>query len=91
MGVDFNETFALVAKLQSLNMILGLAATYNWEIDQMYVVTTFLNPEVDGNIYMALPQGIEADIAQVSKLRKLLYGLKQAPHLYYEYMDRFLR
>jgi len=45
----------------------------------MYVVTTFLNPKVDGDIYMALLLGIETDKPQVYKLRKLLYRLKQAP------------
>jgi len=45
----------------------------------MDVVTAFLNHKVDGDVYMALPQGIEADRPQVCKLRKSLYGLKQAP------------
>jgi len=60
-GVDFDETFALVAKLQSLRMMLVLAAVHDWDFEQMDVVTPFLNSKVDGDIYMALPQGIEAD------------------------------
>jgi len=60
-GVDLDETFAAVAKLQSLRMMLALAAVHNWKIEQMDVVTTFLNPKVDDDVYMALPQGIEAD------------------------------
>ena len=79
------------AKLQSLHMILALAAVYEWEIDQMDVVTAFLNPKVDGDVYMALPLGIEADKPQVCKLRKSLYGLRQAPPLWYEHIDHFLR
>jgi len=75
-GVDFDETFAPVAKLQSLRMMPALAAVHDWEIEQMDVVTDFLNPKVDGDVYMALPQGIEADKPQVCKLRKSLYGLK---------------
>jgi len=90
-GVDFNETFAPVAKLPSLRMMLALAAVHDWEIEQMDVVTAFLNPKVDGDIYMALPQGIEADKPQVCKLRKSLYGLKQAPRLCYGHIDHFLR
>ena len=81
VGVNFDETFAPVAKLQSLRMMLALAAVHDWEIEQMDVVTAFLNPKVDGDVYMALPQGIEADKPQVCKLRKSLYGLKQAPCL----------
>jgi len=57
----------------------------------MDVVTTFLNSKVDGDINMALTQGIEADKPQVCKLRKSLYGLKQAPRLWYEHIDHFLR
>jgi len=73
-------------------MMLPLAAVHNWEIEQMDVVTTFLNPKVDGDVYMALPQGtIEADKPQVCKLRKSLYRLKQALCLWYERIDHFLR
>jgi len=58
----------------------------------MDVVTTFLNPKVDGDVYMALLQGIEVDKPQVCKLRKSLYGLKQAPCLWYEHtIDHFHR
>jgi len=91
VGVNFDKTFAAIAKLQSLRMMLALAVVHDWKFKQMDVVTTFLNPKVDGDIYMALPQGIEADKPQVCKLRKSLYGLKQAPRLWYEYIDHFLR
>ena len=90
-GIDYNETFAPVAKLQSLHMMLTLAAIHDWEIDQIDVVTTFLNPKVDGHVYMALLQGIKSGEPQVCKLRKSLYGLKQAPHFWYEHIDQFLR
>jgi len=72
-------------------MMLALSAVHNWEIEQMDVVTAFLNPKVDGDIYMALPQGIDVDKPQVYKLRMSLYGLKQAPHLWYEHIDHYLR
>jgi len=72
-------------------MMLALAAVYDWKIEQMDVATAFLNPKVDGDVYMALPQGIEMDKPQVCKLRKSLYGLKQAPHLWYEHIDHFLK
>jgi len=70
-------------------MMLALTAIYDWEIEQMDVVTTFLNPKVDGDVYMALPQGIEVDKPQVCKLRKSLYGLKQAPRLWYNILTTF--
>ena len=67
-GIDYNETFAPIAKLQSLRMMLALAAIHDWEIDQMDVVTAFLNPNVDGDVYMAVPQGIESGEPHVCKL-----------------------
>jgi len=81
--VDFDETFAPVAKLSSLRMLLALAAIHDWEIDQMDIVTAFLNPEVDGDVYMAMPDGVEAPAGGpwVCKLRKSLYRLKQVPRL----------
>jgi len=91
--VDFDEILAPVAKLSSLRMLLALAAIHDWEIDQMDVVTAFLNPEVDGDVYMAMPNGVEAPAGGpwVCKLRKSLYGLKQAPRLWYKHIDNFLR
>jgi len=41
-------------------VLLAIAAIHDWAIDQMDVVTAFLNPEVDGDVYMAMPEGIEA-------------------------------
>jgi hypothetical protein len=95
-GIDFDETFAPVAKLVSLRMLLALAAMHDWELDQMDVVTAFLNPEIDGDVYMKLPEGIHSwcsDIPpnSVCKLRKALYGLKQAPRLWYRHIDQFLQ
>jgi len=92
-GVDFDETFAPLAKLSSLQMLLALAAIQDWEIDQMDVVTAFLNPEVDGDVYMAMPDGVEAPAGGpwVCKLCRSQYGLKQAPRLWYEHNDNFLR
>jgi len=81
----------LVAKLQSLCIMLALDAVHDWKIEQMDVVTTFLNPKVDSDVYLALLQGIEVDKPQVCKLRKSLDGLKQAPYLWYKHIDHFLR
>jgi len=72
-------------------MMLALAVVHDWEFKQMDVVTAFLNPKADGDVYMALPQCIEADKPQVCKLRKSPYGLEQAPRLWYEHIDHFLR
>jgi len=55
---DYGDTYAPVAKLVSFHILIALAAHYGWELDQIDVVTSFLNPPVDGNIYMDLPEGL---------------------------------
>ena len=99
-GIDFDSTFAPVAKLISFRLLTAIAAYYNWPIEQMDVVTAFLNPPVTDELYMAIPEGVEwLDPAlaeeitlhdRVCKLRKALYGLKQAPRLWYQDIDEFL-
>jgi hypothetical protein len=56
-GVDYNETFAPVAKFTSIRCILALAALEDMEINQMDVKTAFLNGELEEEIYMEQPQG----------------------------------
>jgi len=82
---NIGDTFAPVAKLASVRMILALVALNGWEIDHMDVVTAFLNPPVNEEIYTVLPEGIDwldpgkpASIT-VCKLNKALYGLNAAP------------
>jgi len=81
----FGETFAPVAKLVTLRIVLALSTIHGWEIDHMDVVTAFLNPPVNHDIYMFLPEGIDwLDSAKpvnttLCKLNKALYGLKKVP------------
>jgi len=75
LDYDADEIYAPVAKLQSLRILLALAAIEDCEIDQMDVVTAFLNPEIDGGVYMKIPDGLPST-GQVCKLRKSLYGQK---------------
>jgi len=58
-GVDFGDTFAPVAKLTSLHLILGHAILNGWETHHMDVVTAFLNPPIDNSVFIDLPEGIE--------------------------------
>jgi len=93
---DIGETYAPVAKLVSLRMIIALAASNGWELDHMDVVTAFLNPPVKDDIYMLLPEGIEwldpskPACSTVCRLNKALYGLKEAPRLWYQHIDEFI-
>jgi hypothetical protein len=93
---DFGETYAPVARLTSLRMLIALSAQFNWQVHHMDVVTAFLNPTVDEEVFMALPEGFEwlqPGFAQnsVCRLRKALYGLKQAPRLWFKDIDAYLK
>jgi len=63
-GIDFNETYAPVSKITTLHYLLCCATLEDWEIDQLNVVTAFLNPAIDKEVYMQLPEGIEWLIAE---------------------------
>ena len=87
-GIDFDDTFAPVAKLVSFRLRIAVAAYYGWPLEQMDVITAFLNPPVTEELYMEPPEGVEwlgsvsagsSDLAltgKVCRLRKALYGLK---------------
>jgi hypothetical protein len=81
-GIDYNETFAPVAKMNSIRLVLALAASHKWEVHQMDVKSTFLHGDLKEEIYMEQPLGyIQNDSSLVCRLKKSLYGLKQAPEL----------
>jgi len=79
--VDYNETFASIAKFTSIHYILTFATLEDMEIHQMDVKTTFINGELQEEIYMEIPQGFVHQGGEhlVCKLHKSLYGLKQSP------------
>lgn len=84
-GVDYNETFAPVAKSSSLRVMIALAARFSWPLIQLDVKSAYLNGDLDEEIYMRQPPGTVAqgDEHLVCRLRKSLYGLKQAGHAWY--------
>ncbi len=77
-GVDYNETFAPVAKFTSIHCILALAALEDMEIHQMNVKSAFINGELKDEIYMEQPQGFVHQGGEhlVCKLHNSLCGLK---------------
>lgn len=77
-GIDYDEIFSSVIRYDSVKLLIQLAASRNWDIDQMDVKTAFLNAPLDKEIYMRAPKGIDWP-SPVYKLHKSLYGLKQAP------------
>ena len=86
-GIDFDETFAPVAKIESIQLLCALAAALDWEIHIIDINSAFLNSEMppDQPAYVKQPVGFEAKGKEhlVWLLLKALYGLKQAGHLWY--------
>ena len=91
-GIDDEETFAPVARYNSIRAIMALAAKLGWKLHQMDVKTTFLNGVVEEEVYVEQPLGFETHDREthVCKLKKALYGLKQAPRTWYGRIDSFL-
>jgi hypothetical protein len=89
---DFFDTYSHVARLPTIRVLLSLAASHGLLVHQMDVKTTFLNGELDEEIYMEQPVGFVANGQEgmVCKLLKSLYGLKQAPKQWHEKFDRTL-
>ena len=92
-GVDYDETYATVASLKSLRLVLTLAATEDMEIHQIDVKTAFLNGDLPQVIYMKQPKGFESPNHPnyACKLQKSLYGLKQAPLIWQQTLSAKLK
>ncbi|GJZ94027.1 zinc finger, CCHC-type containing protein [Tanacetum coccineum] len=88
-GIDFFDTYAPVARITTIRLLLALAAIHNLVIHQMDVKTAFLNGELDEEIYMKQPEGfvMPGNDNKVCKLVKSLYGLKQAPKQWHQKFD----
>ncbi|XP_056859992.1 uncharacterized protein LOC130508478 [Raphanus sativus] len=80
-GVDFDETFAPVARLESIRLLFGMACNLRIKLYQMDVKSAFLNGVLQEEVYVEQPKGFEDPHFpdHVYKLKKALYGLKQAP------------
>ena len=77
-GIDYNETFSPVEKMDSIRLALAIAASMQWEVHHMDVKCAFLNGDITEDIYMQQPKGFVYNPYLVCKLKKSLYGLKQA-------------
>lgn len=77
-GVDYDETFAPVARYTSIKTIIALASTMRWRLHQMDVKTAFLNREIEEEVYVEQPDGfiVHGKESDVCRLKKALYGLK---------------
>jgi hypothetical protein len=88
-GIDFTEVFALVARLESVRVLLAVAAHEGWEVHHMDVKSAFLNGDLQEEVYVAQPAGFVVQGAEnkVLKLKKALYGLRQAPRAWNAKLD----
>ncbi|GJW06136.1 retrovirus-related pol polyprotein from transposon TNT 1-94 [Tanacetum coccineum] len=91
-GIDFEESFAPVARLEAVRIFVAYAAHKSFPIYQMDVKTAFLNGPLKEEVYVAQPDGfVDPDHPEkVYRLRKALYGLKQAPRAWYDELSKFL-
>ncbi|POM77903.1 Uncharacterized protein PHPALM_4642, partial [Phytophthora palmivora] len=80
-GIDYLEVYSPVVRLETLRVLLTLAAIWDYEVHQMDVATAFLNGAIDVEVYMEQPEGYKVKGKEdwVCRLKKSLYGLKQAP------------
>nr|KAJ0219335.1 hypothetical protein LSAT_V11C300134630 [Lactuca sativa] len=88
-GIDFFDTYAPVARIFTIRLLLALAAIHYLVIHQMDVKTAFLNCDLDEEVYMKQPEGfvMHGNEHNVCKLKKSLYGLKQAPKQWRQKFD----
>ena len=80
-GVDYAEVFALVARLDTIRVVLSLAVQKNWMVYRLDVKSAFLHAELNEEVFVTQPPGYEQQghEKKVYMLKKALYGLKQAP------------
>ncbi|KAL8091410.1 hypothetical protein AgCh_033864 [Apium graveolens] len=92
-GIDFDETFSPVALLKSIRILLAIAAYYDYEIWQMDVKTTFLNGELEEEVYMTQPEGFlsKGNEHLVCKLLRTIYGLRQASRRWNIHFDETIK
>ena len=91
-GIDFDEVFAPVARIETVRFILSLAASRGWEVHHLDVKTAFLHGDLKEEVYVSQPEGFVAkgEESKVYKLNKALYGLRQAPRAWNEKLNKVL-
>jgi hypothetical protein len=91
-GINFEETISLVDRMEAIHLLLAYACSKNVKVYQMNVKSSFLNRELEEEVYIEQPEGFHLleNTYYVCKLKKALYGIKQAPREWYSRLDKYL-
>lgn len=91
-GINFEEVFTPVTRLETVQLLLPLAVEKGWEVHHLDVKSAFLNGDLLEEVYVVQPEGFvkEKQNHKVYKLLKALYGLRQAPRAWYARLNRSL-
>jgi hypothetical protein len=92
-GIDFEETFSLVARMEAICLLLAYACSKNVKVYKMDVKSAFLNGELEEEVYIEQPEGFQLseNTYYVYKLKKALYDLKHALRAWYSRLDKYLQ
>ncbi|KAJ7962054.1 Retrovirus-related Pol polyprotein from transposon TNT 1-94 [Quillaja saponaria] len=92
-GINYEEVFAPVARLETIRLLISFAAHKHWKIYQLDVKSAFLHGFLEEEVYIDQPEGyvIEGQEGKVLKLKKALYGLKQAPRAWNNRIDKYFQ
>lgn len=84
-GIDYEETFAPIAKMNTVRIILSLTTRFDWELQQFDVKNAFLHGDLEEEVYMEIPPGYDPTSGsnKVCRLKKAIYGLKQSPRTWF--------
>ena len=82
-GIDYEETFAPVARISSVRALLAITVASKWDLFLMDVKNAFLNGNLTKEVYMQPPPGLSVESNKVCHFRRALYGLKQAPQAWF--------
>ncbi|KAH9672319.1 hypothetical protein KPL70_017676 [Citrus sinensis] len=92
-GIDYDEVFAPVVRLETIRLIISLVAQNKWKIFQIDVKSTFLNGFLEEEVYIEQPLGyvVKGQEDKILRLKKALYGLKQAPRAWNSRIDKYFQ